>query len=109
MTTKALLLGRDDDHGNGLRAIRELEDQLVDITAYQELLADNQSWFIIKDDTVYKVVKTYFDLDKGHMVCICKEDVQPFNKLPEETPTVVDGGGEDPANTPGPNPPFPMP
>lgn len=109
MTTKALLLSKDDDHGNGLRAIRELEDELVDITAYQELMADNQSWFIIKDDIVYKIVKTYFDMDKGYVVCICKEDVQPFNVLPEETPTVVEGGGADPANTPGPNPPFPMP
>lgn len=69
----------------------------------------------INDITNLTRLSTFTDIhDPNFDESIVKKTNYPFDKpsLPyvetEETPA-VSGGGADPVNTPGPNPPFPMP
>lgn len=87
VAVKALLLAKDDTLGNGLRAIRERESEMIDISEYEPGLSDATSstiqQYIIKDNKVYKTIRTYFDLDNNTRLLLCKEQNEVFDVLPE--------------------------
>ena len=69
----------------GLRALREREADFIDISDYENGLSDatctTVKQFIIKEDKVYNVVKTYFDLDNNQRILLAKECTETFDRL----------------------------
>ena len=68
-SVKLLLLSKDDlvIHGSGLKAIRDMESSMMDMPDdFSDHLDDatsSSNWQrIIKDNVVYRIIKTYFDL-----------------------------------------------
>ena len=86
MPIKLLLLNPEDKLGNGLRAIREKESDLIDISNYEPGVSDpaitTNPGYVIKDNKVYRIIKTYFDLDKGYRVFIAKLDMEGYDVYP---------------------------
>lgn len=86
LKTKILLLKKGNNLGQGLAAIRELEDEMIDITDYENHFSDSTSTSntgrIIKDNKVYNVFKSYWDLDKGVCVYLAKEEDEPYDRYP---------------------------
>ena len=83
-TTKILLLSKTDasTYGTGLNVIRELEDNLEDLADdFPDHLDDSTSssnWQrIIKNNVVYRIIKTYFDLDNNWRIVMALEDMNP--------------------------------
>ena len=83
-TAKVLLLSKEDasTYGTGLNAIRELEDNLEDLADdFPDHLDDStasSNWQrIIKNDVVYRIIKTYFDLDNNWRIIMALEDMNP--------------------------------
>lgn len=88
ISIKALLLKKEETFGNGVASIRKLEDQMVDISDYEPGISDatatTNPHYIIKDDIPYKVIKTYFDLDRNARIFLCVEWKETFDVIPEE-------------------------
>lgn len=73
---------------NGLRAIREKESELIDLNDWQNGIEQDATCsvtkqLIIKNDRVYSVRKTYFDLDKERRILLCEDVTETFDKLSE--------------------------
>ena len=85
---KALLLEPEDTLGNGLASIRGLESRMIDITDFDIAMSDSTSaaghGYIIKDNKVYNIIKTYMDLDKNVRIVMAKLDVERYDVLPTE-------------------------
>lgn len=84
---KALLISKTEELGNGLAVIRERESEMIPIDEYGNgELSDSTSSGnparIIKDNKVYKIIKTYFDLDKSVRIVMAKEEDQSFDVWP---------------------------
>ena len=83
---KALLIGKEEKLGNGLAVIREKESEMISIDDYEVALSDATSSGnparIIKNNKVYKVIKTYFDLDKNARIILAKEEENGFDIWP---------------------------
>lgn len=91
--TKLLLLSKEDlaAHGSGLKAIREMESSMMDLPDdFPDHLDDATSstnWQrVIKDNVVYKIIKTYFDLDNERRIIMASEDMNPQDDLSTDTP-----------------------
>lgn len=86
---KILLLEEGMGLGNGLAALRTLEDQLIDISEFEPGLSDATNTmnpgYIIKNNKVYRMLKNYFDLDKNMRVFICKSENEPYDRYPIPT------------------------
>lgn len=83
---KALLLPKDNPYGNGLASIRTLESKMVDISDWEDCVSDNtmpntQGYFI-KNNKVYRVVKSYFDFDKNWRIFLAIEDTDTYDVYP---------------------------
>jgi hypothetical protein len=83
VSVKALLLKKDEILGDGLASIRAYENTMIDISSFEAGISDatvstNPS-YIIKDNTVYKAIRTYFDLDKNTRILLFKESGESFD------------------------------
>ena len=82
---KLLILTPENEkkYGCGLNAIRNLEDKLIDISDWGEAMSDATATsaygYVIKDNIVYRVSRTYFDLDNNCRVAIAKLDSEPYD------------------------------
>lgn len=87
ISCKCLLLSPGDGLGNGLNAIRTRESELIDISDYEPGYSDATSTtnpqYVIKDDKVYRIIKTYFDLDKNARIFLCKLDHERYDDYPQ--------------------------
>lgn len=86
VSLKLLLLKEGDKLGNGLAAIRTRESDLIDISAFEPGVSDptitTNPGYVIKDNTVYRIIKTYFDLDKNARIFIAKKDHESYDNYP---------------------------
>lgn len=82
---KLLILNPEDNFGNGLRSIREKSSEFIDISDYGEALSDSTSSSnparVIKNNKVYKIIKTYFDLDNNQRVVLAKIDHERYDDV----------------------------
>ena len=85
---KAILLEPHHALGSGLRSIREMESDAIDISEFAECdaLSDatvqgGSSGYIIHDNKVYRMIKTYLDTDKKIRWVIAKNEDKPFDVL----------------------------
>lgn len=78
--TKAILLGRNEHLGTGLQAIRTKESTAIEIT---DFVSDNacgdstaaaNKGFIIKNNKVYTVMRTFMDLDNKCRYIVAKDE-----------------------------------
>lgn len=83
---KLLLIKPGDCLGNGLAAIRERESEFIDISGYEIAMSDatatTNPGYIIKDNSVYRIIKTYFDLDKSVRIALAKQDNDVYDVWP---------------------------
>ena len=86
--TKVLCLSTADmSYGTGLRAIRELADVMIDISDFADdnALGDSSAAVnassVIKDDKVYRIVKSFFDLDNNVRILLATEEILPSHRL----------------------------
>ena len=86
---KLLLIAKDEKLGNGLASIREKESEMIAFDDYEPGLSDSTSSTnpsrVIKDNKVYKIIKTYFDLDKRCRIMLAKEEENSFDVWPLQT------------------------
>ena len=86
VSIKLLLLKPGDKLGNGLAAIRTHEADMIDISDYEAGISDPTittcPGFVIKDNVVYHVIRSYFDLDKNCRLFIAKKEMEPFDVYP---------------------------
>lgn len=89
VSTKVLLLSSSDMslYGTGLRAIRELSSKMIDISEFADAgaLGDSSSATnstnVVKDDKVYRIAKSFFDLDNNLRILLATEEFLPSHKL----------------------------
>ena len=88
--TKALLLSHSDSslqYGTGLNAIRKLASQMIDISEFADdnAMGDSSAAVnasnIIKDNKVYRICKSFFDLDNTVRIVIATEEVSAMHKI----------------------------
>ena len=86
---KAILLEPHHTLGSGLRSIREMESQAIDVSEFADCdsLSDatvqgGSSGYIIHDNKVYRMIKTYLDTDKKIRWIIAKNEDKEFDILP---------------------------
>ena len=76
-----------DNFGNGLRSIRAKASDLIDISDYADALSDSTSSGnparIIKNNKVYRIIKTYFDLDNNVRIVLAKIDHDVYDDVKE--------------------------
>lgn len=82
---KLLLIEKGDKLGNGLAAIRAREGDLMDISDYESAMSDSTSTanpnYVIVDNKVYRMIKTYFDLENERRIVIAKEDMESYDVI----------------------------
>lgn len=83
---KLLLINTDEEYTNGLTYIRQHASNMIDISHFEAGVSDptisTNPGYIIKDNTVYKVIKTYFDLDTNNRIFIAKKSTDNFDIWP---------------------------
>lgn len=83
VSLKLLLIDSGDKLGNGLASIRARESEMIDISTYEAGISDptitTNPGYVIKNNKVYRIIKTYFDLDKSARVFIAKEDMEYYD------------------------------
>lgn len=91
--TKLLLLSKEDlvAHGTGLKAIREMESSMIalpdDFPEHLDDATSSTNWQrVIKDDVVYRIIKTYFDLDNNCRIIMASADMNPQDDLSTDIP-----------------------
>lgn len=86
VSLKLLLLKEGDKLGNGLAAIRTRETELIDISSFEAGVSDptitTNPGYVIKNNIVYRIIKTYFDLDKNARIFIAKKDHEAYDDYP---------------------------
>lgn len=82
---KLLILKPEYKLGNGLKAIREKSSEFIDITDYETALSDATSStnpsYVIKENKVYRIIKTYIDLDNNVRIVLAKPDHERYDDI----------------------------
>ena len=87
VTTKVLLVKNDSIYGTGLNAIRKQASQMIDISDFADAgaLGDSSAAVnasnVIKDNKVYRIVKSYFDLDNNLRILVATEESMVMHKI----------------------------
>ena len=83
---KVLLIDKNEKLGNGLAVIRERESEMITIDDFEVALSDATSSGnparVIKNNKIYKIIKTYFDLDNNCRIVLAKEEENAFDIWP---------------------------
>lgn len=86
---KLILIEKNERIGVGLQAIREKEASAIDITefggetnAFGDSTSASNKGFIIKNNKVYTIMKTFMDLDKNCRYFVAKDEGLSSNIWP---------------------------